>query len=299
MNLRRAWVLLLASVPVLSAVSEKPAVQTQVIPGTPVVLAYRTLQPGEVLVAKLQDGAPIGRVVFRFLGQKRTLESSGNGSSAYALFGIDLGTKTGSHPLEITVERPDHPAESFSRPLLVEKRDFPSVRLDVAAEMVAPPPQEQERIRREQELIAAVLGLVSPLWLADGPFISPLGAYEPDPNFGQQRIYNKTVTSTHAGVDIGAPGGTPAVASNAGRVVLASNLYFSGSTVIIDHGLGVFTYCGHFSKILVKRGDLVKKGDVIALVGSTGRSTGPHLHWSVRIGPSRVDPSSLVALPLR
>jgi len=80
-------------------------------------------------------------------------------------------------------------------------------------------------------------------------------------------------------------GAQVARAANSGRVVLAANLYYSGNTVIIDHGLGVFTYYGHFSKILVK-------------VGSTGRSTGPHLHWSVRVLDSRVDPFSLAALPL-
>jgi murein DD-endopeptidase MepM/ murein hydrolase activator NlpD len=69
-------------------------------------------------------------------------------------------------------------------------------------------------------------------------------------------------------------------------------------TVIIDHGHGVFTYCCHFDKLLVKRGDAVKKGQVIAEVGSTGRSTGPHLHWSARILSARVDPFSLAALPL-
>jgi len=80
--------------------------------------------------------------------------------------------------------------------------------------------------------------------------------------------------------------------------VLASNLYLSGETVIIDHGRGVFTFYCHFSKILVKRGDLVKRGQPIARVGNTGRSTGPHLHWAVRIRDVRVDPFSLVDLPL-
>jgi murein DD-endopeptidase MepM/ murein hydrolase activator NlpD len=143
-----------------------------------------------------------------------------------------------------------------------------------------------------------VLRVVSPDWLATGSFESPLPGREPFPNFGQRRIYNKSSRSTHTGVDIAAPSGTPVRASNSGRVVLAGRLYLSGYTVIIDHGLGLFSYYGHFSKLRVKRGDLVRKGEVIADVGTTGRSTGPHLHWSLRLLDSRVDPFSLIALPL-
>ena len=108
--------------------------------------------------------------------------------------------------------------------------------------------------------MAEVLGRVSPDWLAEGPFQSPLPAFEPFPNFGQQRLYNKAVASVHSGVDIAAPRGTEAVAPNSGRVVLANRLYYSGWTVIIDHGRGVFTYCCHFDELLVKRGDLGPQG---------------------------------------
>jgi murein DD-endopeptidase MepM/ murein hydrolase activator NlpD len=190
-------------------------------------------------------------------------------------------------------------AFSFAEiPLPVEPRKFPSTRLDVAPAMTNPPAKEMETIRRESVLVADVLNVVSPDWLAEGPFQSPLPAYEPYPNFGQQRIYNKTVASVHSGIDIAAPRGTEAAAPNAGRIVLAARLYFSGNTVIIDHGRGVFTYCCHFDALLVKRGDLVRKGQSIGKVGSTGRSTGPHLHWSVKILSARVDPFSLVALPM-
>jgi murein DD-endopeptidase MepM/ murein hydrolase activator NlpD len=90
--------------------------------------------------------------------------------------------------------------------------------------------------------------------------------------------------------------GAPILAANAGNIVLASDLYFGGKTVIIDHGLGVFSSYGHMSKLLVKRGDAIAKGGLIGRAGSTGRSTGPHLHWAVRIFNARVDPFSLMAL---
>jgi len=280
-----------------AAVAEKPPLRTLTVPGIPVEILGRSFQPGEVLLARLGDDPAVRRVSVRWLGQVRMLEPADRGGLPFGLFGLDLGLKAGSFPLEVKAEWTDGRTAAAKPEVAIEPKEFPSTRLSVAPNMVTPPREEQERIKREQELVAAVLGVVSPDWLADGAFISPLEAFEPFPNFGQRRIYNNAVSSVHAGVDIGAPWGTPAKAPNSGRVVLASHLYLSGWTVIIDHGRGVFSYACHFAELLVKRGDLVRKGEVIARVGSTGRSTGPHLHWSVRVGASRVDPFSLTRLP--
>ena len=92
--------------------------------------------------------------------------------------------------------------------------------------------------------------------------------------------------------------GAPIAAANAGRVVLASNMYLTGYTVIIDHGLGTFSLYCHLSKLEVRRGVEVRKGDLIGKCGSTGRSTGPHLHWAVRVMDSRVDPYAMLLFPL-
>jgi murein DD-endopeptidase MepM/ murein hydrolase activator NlpD len=135
-------------------------------------------------------------------------------------------------------------------------------------------------------------------WLGEGAFERPHPGGM-TPNFGEKRIYNNVPRSTHSGVDIEAAYGSPVRASNSGRVVLAKDLYFSGKTVIIDHGLGLFTFYCHFSRLNVSRGEMVKKGAVIALAGSTGRSTGPHLHWGVRLLGSRVDPAALLGLALQ
>ena len=98
------------------------------------------------------------------------------------------------------------------------------------------------------------------------------------------------------GVDFSAETGTAVIAPQRGRVVLASTLFFSGRTVILDHGLGLFSFYGHLSVLAVKAGHVVKAGDRLGAVGATGRATGPHLHWSVRIGGTRVNPLALVAL---
>jgi hypothetical protein len=265
----------------------------------PLTIFFRSLRPGEVLLVRLKDEAPVKRLTLTLGDQVRVLEPAAGDSpgSPQTLLGIDLGRKVQPLILKVKIEPREGPRAWVEIPLPLEARAFPSTRLDVAPAMANPPAKEMETIRRESELAADILNTVSPDWLAEGPFQSPLPACEPYPNFGQQRIFNKAVASVHSGVDISAPRGTKAAAPNAGRIVLASRMYFSGNTVIIDHGRGVFSYCCHFDALLVKFGDMVRKGQAIGQVGSTGRSTGPHLHWSVRVLSARVDPFSLVALP--
>jgi murein DD-endopeptidase MepM/ murein hydrolase activator NlpD len=129
------------------------------------------------------------------------------------------------------------------------------------------------------------------LW--QGAFRLPVDV-DPAPNFGQRRILNGQPRSPHAGVDFGARRGAPVVAPARGRVVLAEPLFFSGRTVILDHGLGLFSLYGHLSTLSVKVGQRVETGTPLGAVGATGRATGPHLHWAVRLGGARVDPLALV-----
>jgi murein DD-endopeptidase MepM/ murein hydrolase activator NlpD len=121
----------------------------------------------------------------------------------------------------------------------------------------------------------------------------------PGGNFGSRRVYNGKTTGFHAGLDMAAPKGTPVAAAADGRVALAGDLYFSGGTVLLDHGGGLFTQYMHLSRIDVKDGDVVARGTILGLVGATGRVTGPHLHWGARLNGARVNPEALVALPAR
>ena len=162
---------------------------------------------------------------------------------------------------------------------------------------VSPPSQVLERIRTEAALMRSIYAIYTAEWLAEGVFLIPTDD-KAVPNFGERRVFNNQPRSPHSGVDISSPLGTTVKASNSGRVVLAHELYYAGNTVVIDHGLGVFTFYCHFSKILVEKGDQVKKGQAIGEVGATGRVTGPHLHWSLRVRGSRVDPFSLLSLAL-
>ena len=118
----------------------------------------------------------------------------------------------------------------------------------------------------------------------------------PGSNFGTRSIFNGEPRAPHAGVDYRGAVGTPISAPGAGRVVLAEPLFFTGDTVIVDHGLGLYSLLAHLSRIDVAAGQTVERGERVGLLGATGRVTGPHLHWTVRLGAARVDPLRLLAL---
>jgi murein DD-endopeptidase MepM/ murein hydrolase activator NlpD len=174
-------------------------------------------------------------------------------------------------------------------------RRFPTRVLKVDPALVNPPPEMDARIAREAAEVARLWGQSSPDRLWNGPFVPPV------PNvvasqFGARSIYNGQARSPHSGADFPSPIGAPVAAPNGGRVVLAKDLYFTGNTVILDHGLGLFSLLAHLSVINVHEGDRVTTGQEVGKVGATGRVTGPHLHWAVRAGGARVDPISVLAV---
>jgi murein DD-endopeptidase MepM/ murein hydrolase activator NlpD len=267
-------------------------------PAGPVVkLAYRALEPGEPILVRLDPDGTVKSASVTFLSRTAVLRPAPNGRAALAFLGIDLAVKPGSYEMVIRIERATGETEEIRRDIEVAAKVFPFTKLRFKPEYVTPPASVQERIRREGELLAWIMSAVTPEWLGDGPFVLPHGAPSWS-NFGQRRLNNEVLQSVHAGLDIRAPFGDPIRAANAGRVAMASDLYFGGKTVILDHGLGVFSSYGHLSELKVKRGEAVAKGQVVGLCGTTGRSTGPHLHWAVKIFDARVDPEAMLRLPL-
>ena len=256
---------------------------------------YRMLQPGEAVKVSLSEGGDIENAYLRFLDKKIDLGRSVHSPEILAIIGLDLNMKPGIYPVEVYITYRDGHEDLVKKPLSVSAREFPVRRLWVEERYVTPPAAVNERIQRESALLRSIYQLYSPQWFGDGEFILPVTGKQAF-NFGQRRIFNDQPRSPHSGEDISAPAGTPVKASNFGRIVLAADLYFSGNTVVIDHGVGVFTYYCHFSKILVEQGNDAEKGEIIGEVGATGRVTGPHLHWSVRINGSRIDPYSMLAL---
>lgn len=265
--------------------------------GSVIRLTYRALQPGEPIIVHLDSGPGIRSASVSLLGRTAELKPAPDGRSVFAFLGIDVRTKPGTHVLTVRVLKTGGQVEKIGRELLVIERKFPSTKLTLDPNYVTPPASLQARIKREAELVALAMSVVTPEWLGDGAFVLPHEAPSWS-NFGQRRLNNNVLQSLHTGLDLRVPLGEPIKATNAGRVALASDLYMGGQTVILDHGLGVFSSYGHMSKLLVRRGEAVKKGQTIGLCGTTGRSTGPHLHWSFKIFDARVDPEAMLRLPL-
>jgi murein DD-endopeptidase MepM/ murein hydrolase activator NlpD len=253
--------------------------------------ASRASQPGELVVVTIDATEDIGakaRVHLRAFD--RDVKTFASGDHRWrALVGIDLDVKPGTYPVTATVDD-----VKAARSLVVTAKTFRTRRLTVNPDFVTPPASEAARIQADAKLLEHTWASAAPerLWT---PFSAPV----PQPTnsaFGTRSIFNGTPRNAHGGADFLSPAGTPVVAPSAGRVAVARDLYFSGNTVIIDHGLGLFSTLAHLSSIEVREGDTVSARQPIGRVGATGRVTGPHLHWAVRVGGARVDPLSLLAL---
>ncbi len=264
-------------------------------PELSVDLEFRALQPGDIVKVAVQGREDIKKAEVQFLGKSYTMGWERNSGVWLAFLGLDLGIKPGAYAIDFSFLLNDGSTEHLRKEILVQKKEFPVKRLLVKQEYVTPPAEMLERIRVESELLAEVYDIYTPSWMGEGPFIIPSEG-EAKPNFGERRIFNNEPRSPHSGVDISSPLGAPVQACNSGKVVLANDLYYAGKTVIIDHGLGVFTLYCHFSKIIARRGEMVRKGEIIGEIGATGRVTGPHLHWGVKVSGSRIDPFSLLDL---
>jgi murein DD-endopeptidase MepM/ murein hydrolase activator NlpD len=277
-----------AAVSVLAQSPSNPGPATLSVGSAPA-----SLKPGSVAlltVSATQDlteltGKAAGHPVFFWPSSPR--EWSG-------LVGISLEAAPG--PLAVTIQGKTAggamPATRLS--VLVEKYQFATRRLEVDPKLANPPAEELARIKEEAKAMADAFAIVTPERLWRGPFEAPVPGTATS-SFGRLTITNGKPAGRHQGADFRAATGTPVRAPNAGRVVIAKNLYFAGNTVIIDHGFGVFSLLAHLSRIGVDRGATVARGDVLGESGATGRVTGPHLHWAVRFGEMSVDPLALMS----
>ncbi len=253
----------------------------------------RSLQPGELVVLSIV--LPEASDQVRVRAFERDVIAYPAGDRAWqAIVGIDLDVKPGTYAVTVETGAGANRARA-SYNLVVKPRVFRTRRLTVDEAFVTPPPSEQERIDRETALLAGVWSTPAAERLWTDPFVRPV-PQEANSAFGTRSIFNGKPRTAHGGADFLSPAGTPIHAPSAGRIVVARNLYFSGNTVVIDHGLGLFSMLAHLSVIEVHEGDRVTTGQLLGRVGATGRVTGPHLHWAIRASGARVDPLSLLAL---
>lgn len=246
----------------------------------------RSVRPGEVVVLTI-DGASAGDVKVHAFGME--IPAYRDGAQWRAVIGIDLDVKPGAYAVRV-----ESRATVGTETLHVEPRTFRTRRLTVNEAFVTPPASEQARIDREAALLVQTWAASANTRLWSSPFERPV-PQEANSAFGTRSIFNGKPRNPHGGADFLSPAGTTIRAPNAGRVAVAQNLYYSGNTVIIDHGLGLFSTLAHLSRIDAREGDRVQAKQPIGLVGATGRVTGPHLHWAVRANDARVDPLSLLA----
>jgi murein DD-endopeptidase MepM/ murein hydrolase activator NlpD len=255
-----------------------------------ITVSPRNVSPGDVFAIKVTGGKTV-TPTSASLKQKEFPFSSCGERCFIAVGAVDINAKPRAYTVTIKMEKRVKKIR-----LLVKRKKFPKLNLTLPEEKVSPDTEALNRIKSEDEKLATIFQTISErMW--DGGFFSPM-EHEVSTVFGTKRVMNGTWTSIHRGMDIRGKEGDDVMASNSGKVVLAEELFFGGNTIILDHGQGIYTIYMHLSKFNAQPGDTVSKGDVIGLVGSTGRATGPHLHFGAKVTGINVDPASLMKLKI-
>lgn len=255
---------------------------------------------GQVLVVKvpLEDesatvqGTFLGRSI-RFFPDPRLDEPKG----FVGLLGIDLQDEPGTHDLSVELKQGEQ-SRTLNYSVAVVKEKFHIEHLTLPKDKVDLDEKAVARWKSEQEQIKTGLASDSQARLWQPGFVEPVSGRRTG-IFGSVRIMNGQPRNPHNGEDISAPLGTPVAATNDGVVRLTVDHFFSGKGIFLDHGLGFYSMYFHLSEVLVKDGDVVKAGQIVGKVGATGRATGPHLHWGVKLNGARVNPYSLLDLPFK
>lgn len=245
---------------------------------------------GEVAVLRWQ-GAPLSFGVVRFRNEVFYLYPDTGG--AVVLLPVGLDVPAGDYHILSALVDLEGRTTSSELVLRVDYKERPKEHLSLPERMVTPDAKAVLRISRESDLLSETFALRSPrFWTSfQRPVSEPVSSV-----FGKRRVMNGKPKSPHSGTDFRSPHGTPVRSISNGQVVLVSDLFYTGKTVVVDHGEGLLSLYGHLSKAVVEVGHEIMAGDILGEVGSTGRSTGPHLHLTVRLLGERVDPLTLLAV---
>jgi murein DD-endopeptidase MepM/ murein hydrolase activator NlpD len=211
-----------------------------------------------------------------------------------ALIGADVEAKPGMAKILIRAFTAGGFITERQIPFRIKAKEFKKEAFSVASSFDQMSPETLAEIERERAAFNRAFASSSSERLWEGHFLRPVPQQASASSFGFRRIINGVPRAPHSGTDLSSPAGTEVIAPNHGRVVLVGNFFFAGGSVVLDHGAGLYTMYFHLSDMKVEEGAVVRKGEVIALSGMTGRVTGPHLHWGARIGGARVDPLQLI-----
>jgi murein DD-endopeptidase MepM/ murein hydrolase activator NlpD len=280
-------VLLLAALAVMRGITAHSAAA-----GWNVRIDDALVQPGDVLRIEVRAPDDVIKVTATWHEAELPLERRADGGWN-ALVGVDVALPAGPMVLRLWGTRASGAPSTFEHPIEVAAKQVRTRRIRVNPRFVNPPKQMLARIRRETEALNAIFASSTSerLWTEDA--VRPVEGVAVS-GFGVLSVLNGQPRGPHNGLDLAAVTGTPVHAPTAGRVVAAREFYYSGNTVILDHGQGLFSTLAHLSAIDVVEGQRVSRGTVIGKVGATGRVTGPHLHWAVRLHGARVDPLTLL-----
>jgi hypothetical protein len=254
------------------------------------------VKQGGVAALRIGGPFPADRVRLRAGGREIPLGSPPPEVSRTVWIGVDLEQPPG--PLEVTLEG----VTSEGRPtrasagLLILDGGYPVQRLTVPRSFTELDAPTLARVAREKATLDRLWEAATPGRMWRMPFRSPLPEAVRGSGFGLKRIINGEARAPHTGVDFSVPAGTPVLAANAGVVVVADEHFFAGKSVVLDHGHGLYTMYFHLQDLLARPGQWVAQGEPIGRVGSTGRATGPHLHWGARLYGARIDPEELLRL---
>lgn len=252
---------------------------------------------GDAFLAKAVSDKAVDNMAFFWRGKTYMVKArpEGGGYAAEILLPAPLDEPARKLVLGAGPElaKGERPLATVHADINLFEKKRPVQKLTVDKKYVNPPASEKARIQRDREKVREALAQKLPEKEWSLPFARPVPG-SVSSLFGMKRVFNGEPRSVHRGLDLRGAAGTPIKACADGRVALVDNLYFSGNTVYVNHGDGVFTAYLHMSETKAKTGDMVKKGDVIGLVGATGRVTGPHLHLSLMVQGQPVDPQPLL-----
>ena len=254
----------------------------------------RAVAPGEVILVDVRAATPLRDLQGQWMGQTVVFYQLAP-EQWQGLVPIDVGAAAARQTLALRASTTAGRTLEQPYPIVVNRRTFPARRITVDPKFVDPPATDLARIESEREAVESIFAHPTLERYWKQPFVVPVPGASTS-SFGRRSIVNGQPRGQHTGTDFQAATGTPVVAPNRGRIALAADQYFPGKTVIIDHGLGLYSYLAHLSQFSVEAGAIVERGQRVGLSGATGRVTGPHLHWTMRIGSARVDPLSLVAV---
>lgn len=252
----------------------------------------QAVKQGEACLIRASGPGLLQSIHMEFRGVRFPMAPGDQSGTFEGLIGVDMDTQPGTYEIKIIGTEGGSLVSLGVFSLKVEKADFGIQSFSLPSSMVDLDAKTLKRVNQEAKQVTALLKAFRNERLWSGTFIRPVEGEISGP-FGVGRMINGKPQNPHSGVDLKAEEGTPVLACNSGLVVLVDHHFFAGKSVILDHGWGLYSMYFHLSETLVKEGDRVSRGATVGRVGSTGRSTNPHLHWGIRINGARVDPLSL------